>query len=173
MKKFVIFLFSLILFFFSSTISFATSYVLPYPPAMPGSTSYKIHLVWEKLLQYWYYGDFGQFAYNLKQSDTYLVEAKTLFEYNQYLLGYAALQKSNAFFANTLPHLLEAKKHGKDIAESQAMLANAAAKHIEVLQKMKDQTPATIVWNPEKAASSTLQMHQLFEQSVSERQKDL
>ena len=64
-----------------------SQYVLPYPSAMPGSFLYKLNLVQEEILRYWYFGDFGQFKYNLGLSDKYLVEAKTLFEYKQYLLA--------------------------------------------------------------------------------------
>src|SRR3989344_581593 len=53
-----------------------SSYVLPYPPPMPGSFLYKIRLLSEQIQQYWYFGNFGQFSYNLKQSDKYLVQAK-------------------------------------------------------------------------------------------------
>src|SRR5690242_14133057 len=99
-------LFVFLFFFIFSQPSYAlSSYVLPYPSTMPGGVSYKIHLVWEKIMQYWYFGDFGSYEYNLKQSDKYLVEAKTLFEYNQFLLGYNALQKSNDYFKNIEPFL--------------------------------------------------------------------
>jgi len=172
MKKALIFL--LFIFSFSSIPSYASSsYVLPYPSAMPGGISYKLHLVWEKVMQYWYFGDFGQFEYNLKESDKYLVETKTLFEYNQYLLGYNALQKSNEYFANTLPFLEKAKQDGKNVTDKRLLLNQAAAKHIEVLEQMESDTPATFNWNPEKSAASNLSIHQLIEQSVALRQKDL
>ena len=60
--------------------AFAESpYVLPYPSAMPGSIFYKLNLIQDELLRFWYFGDFGQFKYNLAQSDKYLVEAINLF----------------------------------------------------------------------------------------------
>lgn len=171
MKKILIFF---TFFLLSTNIAFAnSSYVLPYPSAMPGGINYKLHVVWEKILQYWYFGDFGKFEYNLKESDKYLVEAKTLFEYNQYLLGFTALQKSNDFFAKTLPSLQKAQKDGKDTADSRKILSTAAAKHIEVLQKMLTDTPATFTWAPEKTAASTLNIHVLIQTAIEERQKDL
>jgi CRISPR/Cas system-associated protein Cas5 (RAMP superfamily) len=144
----------------SSTTFASSSYVLPYPSTMPGGVSYKVHLVWEAISKYWYFGDFGQFEYNLKESDKYLVESKTLFEYQQYLLGFNALQKSNEYFAQTLPDLEKAKKNGKDISNKREQLREAAAKHEEVLQKMKIETPITFTWNPEKASQSELPLHQ-------------
>src|SRR5579872_1325126 len=172
MKKALIFL--LFIFSFSSIPSYASSsYVLPYPSAMPGGISYKLHLVWEKVMQYWYFGDFGQFEYNLKESDKYLVESKTLFEYNQYLLGYTALQKSNEYFANTLPFLVKAKQDNKNTSDKQTLLHSAAAKHIEVLDQMENTTPATFTWSPEKSAASNLPIHQLINEAIEIRQKDL
>lgn len=124
-------------------------------------------------MQYWYFGDFGQFTYNLKESDKYIVEAKTLFEYNQYLLGYSALQKSNDYFTKVLPDLLRAKNNGKDILENRMLLHEAAIKHIAVLKKMEQDTPDTFVWSPEKSSASTLKIHELIKVSLQERQTDL
>ena len=99
-----LFVFLIILFVFSiipQPLFAEASYVLPYPSAMPGSKFYKLHQLFEKFEKYWYFGNFSNFHYNLKYSDKYLVEAKTLFEYKQYLLAYQALKKSNSFFLKT------------------------------------------------------------------------
>src|SRR3989338_10416904 len=128
----------LAVFIFFASQSFAeSSYVLPYPSAMPGSVLYKFGLVREALMKYWYFGDFGEFKYNLSQSDKYLVEAKTLFDYKQYLLGYQALFTSNDYFKKIKPNLISAQKHGKDISEKRNILEEAAEKHIEELIKLK------------------------------------
>lgn len=140
---------------------------------MPGGISYKLHLVWESISQYWYFGDFGQFEYNLKQSDKYLVEAKTLFEYQQYLLGYKALQKSDVYFQKTLPALQKAEKHGKSIRENRELLSQAVQKHIEVLEKMKKENPKTFYWQPEKTAASQLQIENALTHAISQRGKYL
>src|SRR3989344_6985672 len=94
----------------SSVRVFAQSdYVLPYPSQMPGNKFYTINQVIEKVSYFWYFGSFGQFKYNLKKADKYLVEAKTLFEYKQFLLGYQALKKSDGHFKETLPKLINAR----------------------------------------------------------------
>jgi CRISPR/Cas system-associated protein Cas5 (RAMP superfamily) len=174
MKKILLTLSLFILFFSTATISYANSpYVLPYPSTMPGGISYKVHLVWEKLMQFWCFGDFGQFDYNLKQSDKYLVEAKTLFEYNQYLLGYQALQKSDAYFEKVNPSLISAQKQGKDISDKKKLLSQAAEKHIEVLSKMKNETPADFTWIPEKSSPTTLNIAQTIDQAVVIRKQSL
>lgn len=174
MKRFVVIFFLLISVFSFTSLSYASSsYVLPYPSVMPGGLNYKLHIIWEKIMQYWYFGNFGQFDYNLKESDKYLVEAKTLFEYNQYLLGYDALQKSNTYFSSIMPDLLKAKADGENITDKKILLQSASQKHIEVLQKMKSETPSQFVWSPEKAAASTLQIHQVIDTAIMLRQKDL
>lgn len=170
-RLFICIIFCICFFITSQTVFASSSYVLPYPSTMPGNFTYKIHLVWEKVMQYWYFGNFGQFDYNLKESDKYLVEAKTLFEYNQYLLGYSALQKSNQYFTNTLPNLLKAQQTGEDISQKRQLLHEAALKHIEVLQKMLTETPATFTWTPEKTSASNLDIHALINQGITIRQK--
>ena len=121
----------------TTTIVHASSdYVLPYPSYMPGNKLYTIHLILETFSKYWHFGDFGQFSYNLRESDKYLVETKTLFEYQQYLLGYKALNKSNDFFIKVEPSLIKAKQNGKDITEKKNTLEQASKKHIEVLQRI-------------------------------------
>jgi len=128
-----------------------SSYVLPYPPPMPGSIFYKIRLISEQIQKYWYFGNFGQFSYNLKQSDKYLVQAKTLFEYKQHLLGEEALKKSDMYFKYTSKYLSYAKEENKNIDRQQKTLKEAALKHIEILNKIKIHAPKEIIWNPEKS----------------------
>ena len=163
-----------ILFLFSSLKTSAESaYVLPYPSSMPGNKFYKINLVLENLSKYWYFGDFGQFKYSLKISDKYLVEAKTLFEYKQYLLGYKALEKSDQYFVNILPNLSSAEKNGKNIFQKKAVLKEASQKHIEILKGMEVNAPDVFNWQPEKALPTTLGIKGAIEYSINVRKKDL
>lgn len=143
-----------------------SSYVLPYPSAMPGSVFYKLDLVKEFLMKYWYFGDLAQFDFNLQESDKYLVEAKTLFEYKQYLLGYYALIKSDNYFKLAKPHLKDAENHGKNIDDKVKILDNAAAKHIEVLEEVKRQVPANIYWQPEKSKGTNLDLINTINYSI-------
>lgn len=174
-EKLICLLVSIFLFliFFSSPVLAQSSYVLPYPSSMPGNLSYKIHVFYEDLSRYWYFGDFGQFNYNLKLSDKYLVEAKTLFEYKQYLLGYRALKKSDQYFVNILPSLLRAKKNGKNTFQKRTVYAEAAQKHIETLKKMMDETPDIFNWQPEKVSSTKLNIKDAIIKSIRTRGSDL
>lgn len=161
-------------FLFTVSPSFAKSeYVLPYPSAMPGSVFYKLNLVKEEILKYWHFGDFGQFHFNLKQSDKYLVEAKTLYDYKQYLLGQNALQKSDAYFEKVYPSLLSAKNKGKNIFEKEKVLKAAAQKHKEELLKIKNNVPPAFVWTPERERPTKLNLWEGLNTSIEHRGKRL
>ena len=171
-----IYLFIILFFLIFSNPSraFADSdYVLPYPSAMPGSIFYKLNLIQEEILKFWHFGDFGQFKYNLQQSDKYLVEAKTLFDYKQYLLAYQALQKSDNYFKKIESVILSAKKNGKNTIDKEKLLKEAAEKHIEELAKLKQNLPPTFEWRPEKQQPRILNLKEAFEISIKIRQEGL
>ncbi|MBI2613537.1 MAG: hypothetical protein HYW62_02100 [Candidatus Levybacteria bacterium] len=163
----------LLIFFLANRVYAKSDYVLPYPSNMPGGLSYKLHLLYENISKYWYFGDFGQFDYNLKMADKYLVEAKTLFDYKQYLLGFNALQKTDSYSTNILPHLIKAEKNSKDVAQKKMLLKEAMQKHIEVLEEMKNRFPATFIWEPEKSAPTILNLEEAFNKSIQLREKIL
>lgn len=150
-----------------------SNYVLPYPSIMPGSLSYEIHLLYENISKYWYFGGFGQFGYNLKMADKYLVEAKTLFEYKQYLLGHKALRKSDFYFSNIRPNLIKAEKDNKDIVQKKSVLKEAARKHIEILIEMEIDTPDIFNWEPEKTLSTNLYLKRDIDNAINIRKNNL
>lgn len=168
MKYFVL---TYLVFFLLSVqqIDAASSYVLPYPSEMPGSRFYKVNQVWEKLMKYWHFGSFAAFSYNLQRADKYLVEAKTLFEYNQYKLGFDALEKSNSYFEKVPLALLEARREGKIITEKEKILKNASLKHREVLEDLKTSTPAEFTWTPEFFPAQKLDIGNLITKSIALR----
>lgn len=172
MKRF--FIIYLILFILLIPQAQAVSdYVLPYPSFMPGSIFYKLDLAREYILKFWYFGDFGQFTYNLKESDKYLVQAKTLYEYNQFLLATQALKKSDNFFGETLKYLNSARKSGKNINGENNLLKSAAAKHIEVLKKLARDLPSEAIWEPEKETAHLLKIKNDINISIKIREKYL
>lgn len=150
-----------------------SNYILPYPSSMPGSNFYKLNLFWKSISKWWYFGSFGRLEYNLKQSDKYLVEAKTLFEYKQYLLAYQALKKSDLYFNNIQPQFIKATKENKNIVQKKKMFKEASLKHIEVLNEIKQNVPQYIVWRPEKSSPTTLNLKQATEQAIVIRKKIL
>jgi hypothetical protein len=150
---------------------YADDYTLPYPGIMPGSKLYTIHRLLEKGEKYYYFGDFGQFMYNLHESDTYLVQAKTLFEYKQYLLGYQALKESNNYYNGIYPSLLSAQIHKKNISEKEKLFISAKQAHLQLLLKMKNEVPNEITWQDEKKPAVSLSLQQLIEHSIKLRQQ--
>ncbi len=167
MKKILVVLSTFFLFFILANPLLAqSSYVLPYPSFMPGNPFYKPHLLWEKVMKYWYFGNFAQFKYTLKQSDKYLVEAKTLFEYKQYFLGISALKKSDEYFAKIPLFLMKAKLEKKDIGEKEIILSQAADKHQEVLKKLIRDLPEEFHWQPEKEEETLIKIKESLEEAV-------
>ncbi|MDP2638351.1 MAG: hypothetical protein Q8P26_04795 [Candidatus Levybacteria bacterium] len=153
-------------------VSFAqSSYVLPYPSTMPGGLAYKLRLVYDAISKYWYFGSFGQFDYNLKLADKYLVEAKTLFEYRQYLLAHNALRKSDFYFKKLMFSLEKASGEGKDVSQKRATLRNAAQKHIDIIEEIE--VPEVFIWQPEKAPSTRLDLKKSSSNSISVRKNNL
>lgn len=173
-KIYLSFLICLTLFFLVPHRSFAElSYVLPYPSYMPGNFFYTPRLILSKLSSFVYFGDFGKFDYNLKESDHYLVEAKTLFEYKQYLLALKALQKSDYYFQAIYPNLESAKRNNKNISEKIKILGGAAEKHIEVITDSKSQLPIEFNWTSDKSGPTIINFTKTLDNSIKIRSKFL
>lgn len=166
-------LFVLVLVFSTPTVYAQSQYVLPYPSAMPGSFGYRIDQVKENLYSFLFFGNFSQFAFKLSMSDKYLVEAKTLFEYKQYLLAYQALLKSDYYFRRAIPNLLSAKRHGKNVKDKELILRSASQKHIEVLEKIEQEVPENFLWAPEKGEPTRLNIKKSIKDSIETRKLGL
>lgn len=157
MRKFVFLSISLFLLIIPQAHA-ASSYVLPYPGIMPGSKLFIVSEIGDELKGMLSFGDFSRFKYNLSQSDKYLVQSKTLFEYGQYPKAVDALRKSNMYFKMLNSNLLSAQNNSKDIGEKTAIFNNASLKHMEVLQKLDKDLPGTYVWQDEKADPYTINL---------------
>lgn len=153
------------------SISFAEeNYVLPYPSFMPGSKFYVISEAIDAISKYWYFGDIGSFKYNLSQSDKYLVQAKTLFEYNQYLLGKEALDKSDKHFLLT-KKAIRKQKFKKNFSEKEKIFTSASNKHIQVLTSISSTIPSEFKWTPEKKEATFLNLSQEISESINIRKR--
>jgi len=145
-------------------------YVLPYPSYMPGNTLYRVSRIVDTIKKYWYWGTIAQMKYRLALSDKYLVEAKTLFEYKQYLLGTDALYRSDLVLAGIDQLVKKGRSEGKDMGTYENQLIEAMGVHIQKLTDMKEQTPNTFSWTPEKRASTDLSIWTSIDQSIQIRQ---
>ena len=94
-------IFLLILFVAFPSSVFA-DYTLPYPSYMPGNKLYKASRLFDELQKYWHWGNIASVKYRLKIADKYLVEAKVLFEYKQYVLALDALERSDMHIKSLL-----------------------------------------------------------------------
>ncbi|MEK7092260.1 MAG: hypothetical protein AAB907_01395 [Patescibacteria group bacterium] len=167
MKFFISVLLLLAYLFINTSVNAAFSdHVLPYPPQMPGGYIYKLRVIGEKIQKIWSFGSFSQFSYNLKLADKYLVQAKTLFEYKQYLLGYESLKESDLFFKEAITSLDKAKIEKKDISQKKIILKSASLKHIEELNTLQMVLPEEINWIPEKTASTKLLLRNAIKNSL-------
>lgn len=168
MKLFLTLVLGIIILFYTTPLAHA-DYVLPYPGVMPGNKLYKVYSFIDTLKSYYSFGDIAQFKYNLSQSDKYLVEAKTLFEYGQYLLGDHALRFSDLYFKKVYPDLLSAKNHNKNTKDLQTILDQARSKHIQVLEKLREELPKTFVWQDEKKQPIQLSLEKDIKNSIQVR----
>ena len=69
--------------------------------------------------------------------------------------------------------MLSAKKEGKDIFEKQKILKEASRKHIEELEKLKNNIPDKFEWTPEKDSPTNLNLWTTIDTSIAIRSKTL
>jgi hypothetical protein len=163
-RRLGVLLFSIVLWYFPKSVY--ADYVLPYPSAMPGNKLYTVTRIIDRAKKPLYFGSISRFKYHLSLADKYLVEAKTLFEYKQYLLAVDALERSNQEFREIAPQLRTAYTEGKDIRGFVGQLAGAIGEHRRVLSTIKQQVPDSVLWTPEKAAATPLLMGSRIEQAI-------
>jgi hypothetical protein len=145
-------------------------YVMPYPSYMPGSSLYKVSRIVDRLKFYWSWGNIAQIKYHLALADKYLIEAKTLMEYKQYLLGTDALTRSDKEFMQLPAYVAGAKKEGVNVSELRGLIVAAAEKHAELLTGLLTVTPTRFTWTPEKSKPTELPLGEMIQTSVGERQ---
>ena len=145
---------------FIHPVQIYASYMLPYPSTMPGNKIYTFTRIVDNLKAYWYVGDIAQVKYHLMLSDKYLVEAKTLFEYKQYLLAQDALVRSDMHFKLLSNALSNGKKHGKDMGEIGHAVADAAVAHITLLNSLQTILPESFEWKPEKGDTTNIPVYE-------------
>jgi len=156
LKKMVMPAVLLLVMLFWMTHAAHAEYILPYPSYMPGNKLYRVSRIMDRLKGYWYFGDIGSSRYHLGLSDKYLVEAKTLLEYKQYLLAADALTRSDREFALVPVALHAAAAHGKDTEALRALVIEAAGAHVSVLDALASIVPAHVTWTPERGTPSNL-----------------
>lgn len=137
------------------------AYVMPYPSYMPGNRLYTLSRFLDSASKWWNFGSIASTKYALHLSDKYLVEAKTLFEYKQYLLAIDALQRSDKQVKSL---------HLKTGGQLRQMIREAMAVHKNVLSKLRQEVPEQYVWRPEKEEQTVLPLWKLIDASIGIRE---
>ncbi len=145
-------------------------YVLPYPSFMPGNKVYKVTRVIDELRAYWYWGPLGKVKYHMALADKYLVEAKVLFEYKQYLLAVDALVRSDTHIREAPYWIERAAAEGKDVSRLKEIAIEEKLQHIKVLRSIQEQAPEEFTWTPEKSAPTQLPLHGMLDESIAARE---
>lgn len=139
----------LLLFVYLTLVSHVFAYSLPYPSYMPGHKFYAISRIVDRAKAWWYWGSRGSIKYHSLLADKYLVEAKTLFEYQQYLLALDALKRSNE-------HVLLLSSRNPEQMKA----------HVETLERLKEILPKEFLWQPEKREPTHLPIADLLEEAL-------
>lgn len=140
---------------------------------MPGNKLYTLSRILDKVQGFWSWGNIAQERYHLGLADKYLVEAKTLFDYEQYLLAVDALQRSNQQYQLVGPYIINAQKQGIDIKDIQYTFSASEEKHEEILDMIKQEVPPVFVWTPEKDKPTNLPLDQLIDEAMAIRKKEI
>lgn len=165
MNKYLFYVLIIVYWAFFQPLNVYASYMLPYPSAMPGNKIYTVSRVLDSLKKYWYFGDIAQTKYHMELADKYLVEAKTLFEYQQYLLGMDALLRSDFHFGQLKERIRKVRSNGKNPKDLEALVTGASDTHIALLNTLQLVTPKEFTWNPEHGNASYIPIHELFSES--------
>jgi hypothetical protein len=148
----------------------SASYMLPYPSYMPGNKLYRVSRIIDNVKHFWYWGTIAQLKYHVGLSDKYLVEAKTLFEYKQYLLATDALKRSDQELSDIMLLVDEGNREGKDMSEQKKIVSESMQVHVVTLAEMKNQLPGEFVWTPEKSDPQKLSIGSMLDTSIQIRQ---
>jgi len=141
-------------------------YVLPYPSYMPGNKLYTVSKIFERVESWWYWGAIGQTKYHMMLADKYLVEAKTLFEYKQYVLAINALHSSDEQIVQIPKYIALGKTRGVNMVQFESLFAGESDAHRAVLLKLKEELPGTFIWTPEKEPATTLDIAGVLSRAI-------
>ena len=146
------------------------SYMLPYPSFMPGNKLYRLSRISDTLKLRWSFGSIARAKAYMSVSDKYLVEAKTLFEYQQYLLGADALKRSNSAFEQIPIYIQQGRNERKDMSGIIILLTEEVVVHEKILSQMAKEVPQEFLWTPEKTSATHLSLFQYIEGAIKIRQ---
>ena len=143
-----------------TTPIYAAGYILPYPSYMPGHKLYKLEQIWDSAQEYWHFGNIAKFKYHQGLADKKLVEAKVLFEHEQYLLAVDAIQVSNSSLIEAGKYLGLAIQSGKQLNRKTETYKQALDRHKEDRIKLRSELPKVIIWEDENNPPVKLNLYE-------------
>jgi hypothetical protein len=161
--------FVIVLFLAMPINTILADYVMPYPSFMPGNKLYKISRIVDQLKIWWEFGNISQTKYHMLLADKYLIEAKTLFEYKQYLLGLDALKRSDSEILKVPIYIQKGRLEGKNMSKLREIFHEELSSHIEILSVLLTKIPEVYTWTPEKTKSTELNIGVTVRKSISNR----
>lgn len=163
--KHIVLIFFLVVLFSTPTSVFA-EYVLPYPFLMPGNKIYKISRMADVIKRYWSFGSIAQTKYSMSMADKYLVEAKTLFEYKQYLLAFDAIERSDQELSRLPENIRAGGLQRKNMSLMITSIKEEINMHEKVLKKLQAEMPSEFTWTPEKKSPTILPIQNRLEEAI-------
>lgn len=141
-------------------------YMLPYPSYMPGNKLYAVSKALDVLNGWWHWGSIGQCKYHMQMSDKYLVEAKTLFEYKQYILALDALARSDKHIALVPRYIEQAREKEKETRDIKVLFMAELEVHKQTVSNLQSDLQKEFIWTPEKQPAQTLLLHDVLSASL-------
>lgn len=140
-------------------------YYLPYPGILPDHPLYWLKMVRDRIILELTSEPVGRAKKLLFYADKRINAAKALAEGNQPELAVATAQKAEKYLERAMTQTETAANQGLKVEELYRQLREAASKHEEVLEGIKDQLPPGIKGGVDQAIEVSRRSHQ----RVSER----
>ncbi len=141
-------------------------YMLPYPSYMPGNKLYTVSKIVDALNGWWHWGSIGQLKYHMNLADKYLVEAKTLFEYKQYVLALDALARSDKHIALVPRYIELINNEQKESNNFESLFREELDVHARTLSNLQSTLPKEFIWTPEKKPAQTLPLFEILSSAM-------
>lgn len=151
MQKICLLAFSLLVFLFSFSASFAevssptptpkVNYELPYPGLLPDSPIYFLKIIRDKTVNFLISDPKKKAEFYLLQADKRLNAGIYLFNKGKVSMSLSTISKAENYFEQALQKIKEAKGQGMETTEITNKLIDVTKKHQEVLKSLEKKSP--------------------------------
>jgi len=123
----------------------------------------------DKVRGIWSFGNIAQLKYRMSLADKYLVEAKILFEYKQYVFAVDALKKSSTEIGMITPFVQNAQQKGIDMRQFRKLICEQMVVHQSVISALSVGLPESYIWQEEKKNAVDLPINILLNEATAVR----